>query len=315
VRVATVAAVLAGAALAVQARLNGDLTGRIGSAELVTLISFLEGTVLLTAIALARDVCPLGLLRERGWRPWWLISGPLGAALIVAISAGVPQLGVAVVTVLTVVGQTVAGVVLDAAGHGPDGRLPVSRRRIGAVGLAVAALAVAAIGARAGHASGTTVALLAAVLVAAGAASSVQQAANGAVAARTGEPVLAALISFALGTLALVVVVTVLALVWPARLDGSWPGAGEAWLYAGGLAGTAFVVVTAWVVRRLGVLTVALASVGGQLLGAVTLDAVTGADGLDGATVVASLVVLTAVALAGVSPGRGRRRRLAASRP
>jgi transporter family-2 protein len=313
VKLPTVAAVLAGAALAVQARLNGDLTGRLGSAELVTLISFVEGTALLTAIALARGVRLPALARQGGLRPWWLTSGPLGAALIVAISAGVPKLGVAVVTVLTVVGQTVAGVVLDAAGHGPEGRMPVTRRRVGAVALAVAALAIAATGARTGPVSGATVAVLAAVLVAAGVGSSLQQAANGAVAGWTGEPVVAALISFALGTLVLAVAVALMALTWPARLDGAWPGAGEAWLYAGGLAGTAFVVTTAWVVRRLGVLTVALATVSGQLLGAVILDAVTGSNGIDAATVVASLAVLAAVALAGLPAGiRSGRRRLAA---
>jgi bacterial/archaeal transporter family-2 protein len=314
VRLPTLAAVLAGAALAVQARLNGELTGRIGSAELVTLISFVEGTVLLTAIALARGVRLLALARRRGLRPWWLSGGPLGAALIVAISAGVPKLGVAVVTVLTVVGQTVAGVVLDAAGHGPDGRMPVTRRRVGAVALAVAALAIAAIGARTGNVSGAAVGVLAAVLVAAGIASSLQQAANGAVTGWTRDPVVAALISFALGTLVMAVAVAVVALAWPARVDGAaWPGADEAWLYAGGLAGTAFVVTTAWVVRRLGVLTVALATVSGQLLGAVILDGVTGGNGIDAATVVASLAVLAAVALAGLPAGtRLHHRRLAA---
>lgn len=312
-RAATAAAVLAGAALAVQARLNGALTGRLGSAEVVTLISFLEGTVLLAVVAAARGHRLRSVRSGGGWRGWWLISGPLGACLIVAISAGVPVLGVAVVTVLTVVGQTVAGVVLDAAGHGADGPRPVSLPRLGAVALAVVALAVAAAGAGAGHATGATVALLAVVLIGAGAASSIQQAANGVVAARSGDPVLAALASFALGSLLLAVVVGMLAVAWPARLHGAWPGPGQAWLYAGGIAGTAFVVVTAWVVGRLGVLTVALATVGGQLLGAVALDAATGPGGLDGATVVASFTVLGAVALAGRSPGRTRRRRLTAA--
>lgn len=309
-RAATAAAVLAGALLAVQARLNGELTDRIGSAELVTLISFLEGTALVAALALARGLRPVRTLRaRRGWRPWWLAAGPLGAGLIVAISAGVPRLGVAVVTVLTVVGQTLAGVLLDARGHGVDGHLPVSSRRVGAVALAVVALAVAAIGAGSGHVSPTTVAVLAAILVAAGAASSVQQAANGAVAARTGDAVLAALASFLVGTAALVVAVGVVAMAWPARLHGAWPGADEAWLYAGGVAGAVFVVVTAWVVRRVGVLTVALATVGGQLIGAVVLDAL-GTARLDGASVVASIAVLAAVGLAGLPSRAGRRNRV-----
>jgi bacterial/archaeal transporter family-2 protein len=303
------AAVAAGALLAVQARLNGELTARTGSAELVTLISFLEGTVLLGVLVAARGGSQLRAVL-RGRRPWWLAAGPLGAFLIVAISTGVPRLGVATVTVLTVVGQTVAGVILDARGHGGR-RVPVSGRRIGAVALAVLALGAAAGGA---HPAGTTaaaVAGLAVVLVLAGVASSLQQAANGVVARRTGDPAVAALASFASGAALLAVAVAAVALLAPEHIHGPWPGAGEAWLYAGGLAGTVFVAVTAWVVRRVGVLTVALASVGGQLVGALGLDLLAGSRTVDLASVVASLAVLASVALAGMPPQRRGLRRIA----
>jgi bacterial/archaeal transporter family-2 protein len=305
------AAVAAGALLAVQARLNGELTARTGAAELVTLISFLEGTVLLGVLVAVRGGSGLRAVLG-GRRPWWLAAGPLGAFLIVAISAGVPRLGVATVTVLTVVGQTVAGVVVDASGHGGR-RVPVSGRRIGAVALAVVALAAAAGGS---HPAGTTaaaVAGLALVLVLAGVASSLQQAANGVVARRTGDPAVAALASFAGGAVVLAVAVAAVAVLAPQRIHGPWPGAGEAWLYAGGLAGTVFVAVTAWVVRRVGVLTVALATIGGQLVGALGLDVVAGSRAIDLASVVASLAVLASVALAGMPPQRRGLRRIASA--
>lgn len=301
-----VATLAAGGLLAVQARLNGALTDRVGSAELVTLLSFLTGTVLLAGLATARRLRSPGTVSlraaARGGRPWWLAAGPLGAFLIVAISAGVPKLGVATVTVLTVVGQTVAGVVLDTRGHGGGRRVPLSGRRIGAVALAVVALGVAATAARPDGTTAAAVAVLAVVLVVAGVASSLQQAANGAVATRTGDPVIAALASFATGAAVLLVAVLGVALLAPGRIHGPWPS--EPWLYLGGVAGTVFVVITARVVRRVGVLTVALATVGGQLVGALLLDLLTGTNTLDLASVVASFAVLASVALAGMPPLR-----------
>jgi len=82
----------------------------------------------------------------------------------------------------------------------------------------------------------------------------------------------------------------------PEPLPSEW------WLYTGGLMGLAFVSVVAAVVRVVGVLLVTLATVRGQLLGAMLLDwwFAVGGESLTATTVVGTVVTLGAVALGSV---------------
>ncbi len=159
-------------------------------------------------------------------------------------------------------------------------------RLIGA-SLAVGGLLVGTLG-RHGHVRP----LLLAIVGAAGFASAFQQAANGHLGRASGEPLVAASVSFLVGTLALA------AGVLAASPHGlHWPG--NPGLYLGGLGGAAYIALGAFTVARLGVLRLTLGTVAGQLAAGVAFDALLPtASGLTAGSVVAAVCSLAAVVVA-----------------
>jgi transporter family-2 protein len=146
--------------------------------------------------------------------------------------------------------------------------------------------------------------LLALVLpLLAGVAIAVQSALNGRLGAAAGSPWPAALVNFVLAELTLGV-----ALLVERAVHGA-PTAREAvqpWLFAAGLIGIGVVATTAGLVGRVGVLVFSLASVAGQLLGALALDTLTAGPRPSAATVLGTVLTFGAVVLA-VRPGRRNR--------
>jgi transporter family-2 protein len=229
---------------------------------------------------------------------WWTLLGGLGGATLIASqSLTVPLLGVALFTVAVVAGQTGSSLGVDRSGLAPGGKRPVTATRAAGALLATVAVVVAVepwsdTGAVAAWALG--LAVLAGVLV------SGQQAVNGRVSVASGSPLAAAWINFAVGTLALGV-----AAAFRTGSQGSLPW-DQWWLLLGGPIGALYVVVTAAIVRILGVLMLSLTLIAGQLVGAVALDAFapSGRD-LTTATYVGAVLTLLAVVLAS-SRGSGR---------
>ncbi|MGI8681808.1 MAG: DMT family transporter [Mycobacteriales bacterium] len=292
-----VALTVAGGVLqAGQARVNGALEERVGVLP-TSLASFGVGLVLLVglvAASAARRRAVAGVLSGRG-RWWWRLGG-LGGASVVAVQAlGVPLIGVALVSVCLVAGQTVGGLVVDRFGLGPGGAHRLTAARI--FGAVLAVLAVALGGA--GRFSAVRPVLLA-LLVAAGVLGAAQAAANGQLREVTGDPLVAALVNFVVGFSALGVA-ALAAMSAGSISTPQWPT--SPLLYAGGLGGTAFIAIAAFTVRSLGVLRLTLATVTGQLLGAVVLDLVAPRPGgrLPLATLLAVGLTLLAVAVAGRS--------------
>jgi transporter family-2 protein len=290
--------VACGGLLGVQARVNGELGARLHSALDAAAVSFLGGTLILLVVvaSLARRRAAVARLRGSATRWWWWWGGGAGGASVVAATAyGVPLVGVALVSVCVVAGTAAGALLVDDLGLGPGGRQrPTSRRVAGAL-LAVGAVALGAAGDR--HASVRPA--LFALLFAAGAASAVQQAANGRVRGAAMDATVAALVSFAGGT----VVLGVLVAATGQGFGRNWPGTW--WLYTGGPAGAVYITLAAAVVHRLGVLTVSLATVAGQVAAAVMLDAWWPSPGtsLRTATVLGAAVMVLSV---GVAAG-GRR--------
>jgi transporter family-2 protein len=300
---AATASFAVGALVALQARVNGDLAERLGGGfsggALAATLSFTAGFLALTGwLVLAprhrRALRVLGPeLARRGLQWWQLLGGLFGALLILTQAGAVPTIGVAIFTVAVVAGQTGGGLAVDRVGLGPAGRQPVTGRRVLAALVAVGAVVLSVSG-RLGSASFAPALLVACVV--AGAGVSVQSALNGQVARATSSPVVAAWVSFGIGLVALGLVVAAVVATgtrYPA-LPGTW------WLYTGGLMGVAFVTVVAGVVRLVGVLVVTLATVAGQVVGAVLLDAFAPVAGqeLQAVTVVGAVVTVLAVVLA-----------------
>lgn len=294
--------VLAGGLLAVQARVNAALGARLGSAVVAALVSYgvASGTLLLVLASSRRGRRALRARPAGPVRWFWWLGGLAGAGVVVATTTSVPVVGVALVSVCLVAGATSGGLVVDWAGWGPAGsQRPTGTRLVGA-GLAVGAVGVGALGHRGGHGH---LGLLVLVVVA-GVCSAGQQAATGQLAGVTGDARVASLVSCVVAAAGLIAAVGLLAA--GGRLPRlHWPGVGG--VYLGGVAVAAYGVVAAATVRRLGVLLLTVATVSGQLLTAVALDALAPpVGGLRATTVLGAGLTLVAVAVA--APHQARRR-------
>ncbi|MDQ1672780.1 MAG: bacterial/archaeal transporter family-2 protein [Frankiaceae bacterium] len=300
-RVAVPLAFVAGVGVALQAYVNGHLAGEVGSTSVAALLSFTVGLLALVGLALVRGTFPAARTRLRGARhvrPWYFLGGFGGAYLVSSTAAAAPEIGVSLVTVAIVAGQTFGSLGVDAVGLGPAGRQGVTVPRVAGIALAVAAVLLSA------FAGGTGELKLGLLLLVAGAGVgvSVQQATNGRLQQVSGDAVFAAVTNFAVGTLALVVLFL---LTVPDHLTLAAPPL----LYLGGLLGAAFVLVAAATVGVLGVLRLSLVTIAGQSVGALLLDAADPAPGrsLTVATVVGVVLTILAVGVSRLPsrlPGR-----------
>jgi len=95
-----------------------------------------------------------------------------------------------------------------------------------------------------------------------------QQALNGRVNVVATRPLATAFLNFLMGSVVLIVALTV------NLANGGSIGAlpSNIWLYAGGPIGVIFISVSAFTVKQMGILNFVLASVSGQLVGALLLD-------------------------------------------
>lgn len=297
------AAAVSGALVAVQQRVNGQLGVELTDALLAALVSFATGLSTIALVVLARPSARRALRTFRQV-PWWCCLGGLGGAALVAVgAAATPQIGVALLTVSLVAGQTVGGLVVDRAGLAPGGTHLLTTPRLAGAGLGVAAAALGSLG----HDAKNANPLLLTLVVLAGSLIAVQQALNGRVRRTTGDATVTTLLNFVVGATALVLLLGSAAHTTGLPV-GSWPGLDRWYLYLGGPLGVVFVVVSATVVRRLGVLRLGLAVIAGQLAGALTVDLLLPATtrGVAVPTVLGAALTLAAVLVSGVnrSPGR-----------
>lgn len=297
-------AALGGVGLAVQARLNGGLGASLGDGIVASIISTFSGIVVLLAIVPTSRVGRRALrqlreaLRVEGLRWWQCLGGVAGALYVVSQGVSVGSLGVGVFVVAVVGGTSAGSLAVDRAGLGPGGPRAITMSRVVGATAGVAAVAIAGQDQLAGDSS----LWLLALPVLAGLALSVQSAFNARVGAVAGSPWAAALVNFVVAGCTLC-----LALLIEFAVRGGPPGSlpAEPWLYCGGFVGVGVIAIAVSAVRRVGVLAFGLASVSGQLLGAVLLDTL-GARRPPATTWIAILITLAAVAVT-LLPVRSRR--------
>ncbi|KAB1905767.1 EamA-like transporter family protein [Micromonospora sp. AMSO1212t] len=298
-------ATASGVMVAVQSRINGELGVRLADGIAAAVVSFGVGLLILLVLVPAtpggrRGLAALrGALRAGTLRPWQCLGGVCGAFLVATQGLTIGTLGVAVFTVAVVAGQSGSSLLVDRAGIGPAGRQPVTPNRL--IGAVLTVLAVLlAVGDRLGDPDALALALLP---LAAGVGIAWQQAVNGRVRAASGSAMTATLVNFTVGTAALLVTFAV-DLVVRGRPGGAFPD--EPWLYLGGPLGIVFIALAAALVRFTGVLLLGLATIAGQIVGAVLLDLVlpTAAShpGLD--TLLGAALTMVAVLVAAFGPAR-----------
>src|SRR5919197_4186358 len=188
---------LVGAGVAIQAFCNGRLAKELGSLEIAGLANMVTGGALLVALAVAGGAARRALRRVReGARVrWWMLLGGFSGALMVTVTTKTaPEIGVALLTVAIVCGQSGGSLLVDRVGLSPAGHHPVSPPRLVGVALAVAAVVVGGLSARTDPQP-----VLLVLLVFAGFCLAGQQAVNARLGRVTREPLVAATVNFAVG--------------------------------------------------------------------------------------------------------------------
>jgi bacterial/archaeal transporter family-2 protein len=322
----------AGATISLQTFVNGRLSVAIGSSLLAATVNNIGALASAAGVGFATGAIPRAArrwraLREAGSAPggegggapgagdggapgagdggaprlWHVLCGALGAVYICVVTAAAPEIGIALVTVAAVCGQSIGSLALDRLGLGPVGRLPLSARRVGGVALAIAAVVA---GADLSGQLGLETALLAASVLA-GIALAAQQVGLGHVAMRTGEPIAAAALTIAMSS---IVIFGVTGAVGGAGALGGEGGvdfwAAAPLLYCGGIVGALVAASVAKAVQALGAVVLVLALVAGQSAGALAIDLVAPVEGQH-VTLMRVLSVLLVLAAVGIGAAAG----------
>jgi len=264
-------AVFVGALTAVQSRLNGQLSKDIHNGIAAALISFGTGWVVLFVLCFGLKIERAGLrniwqgISSGRLRGWEIIGGMGGGFFVATQSITVPMLGVAIFTITTVGGQTVASLLVDKLGISPAGKKLITVPRIFAAIMTLFAVTIAV----SPDLSKATFSLFPIMLaLSVGIVIAFQQALNGRVNAVAMRPLATAFLNFIMGTIVLIV-----ALMINLANGGTISHLPtNPWIYAGGPIGVIFISVSAFAVKHLGILNFVLASVTGQLIGALLLD-------------------------------------------
>ncbi|WP_309080331.1 DMT family transporter [Zhihengliuella sp.] len=296
------AALVAGAAMPVQGRVNGALATEIGSGLGAAVVSFGTGLIVLAVVVASTRLGRRGLRDmpghvRNGDFPWWyMLAGLGGAYFVLGQGLAVTLLGVALFTVANVAGQILSGIVADRIGFGPGGPRPVSSERFVGAMLALAGVVWAVWPTLSG--AGVSWATVGPMLLplSAGVLTGFQQAMNGTQTRYYGNPLPATFFNFAVGSAALgAAFLAALPFTGaPAPLPSDW------WMYTGGLLGIVFIAAGAVLVRWFGVLVTSLGLIAGQLAGSLAMDLVAPVAGarMDLATVLGTALALIAVVVA-----------------
>lgn len=304
--VAVAITVLIGVLTAVQARINGALGAALGNGLVAASVSFGSGLILIVVITLlapsGRDgLRRLGARAGRGIPIWMMLGGLAGAVTVATQGLTVATIGVALFTVGLVAGQTAGGLVLDRVGYGPAGVVAVTVPRLVGGLLAIAGVVLCSLGPR-----GEPVAWWMLVLpLIAGAGIAWQQGTNGRLRQEIGSPLATTVVNFTGGSIALGIAAAVS--VGISGPPAAFPS--EPWMYLGGAMGVVYIVISAALVRRTGVLLLGLGSVVGLLAASIVLDVIAPAPSGPSllAASTAAAVAFVGVVIA-VVPWRRRRR-------
>lgn len=292
----------AGALVASQARINGELAEQVGdgtrAGALAATISFGSGLLVLSILVACRPSVRRGVgeirdaLVARRIRPYEVLGGLGGAFFIATQGLAVGTIGVALLIVAFTAGQSASSLLVDHLGWSPHGRHTIAPARVFAALLAVVAVVLTA-GERLVRDTSAVVVLFVLMAFVAGTLQAIQQALNGRVAA-VGGSWATTWNNFLVGTVGLLVFLAI-SLVPDGHLDGL---PGTWWLYLGGTCGIGFIWVASWAVQMHGVLVLGLCMIAGQVVTAEVLDLASDDSHVGVVGVLAGALTLLGVAIA-----------------
>jgi transporter family-2 protein len=264
-------AVLIGVVVALQSRVNGQLSVDLNSGLAAALISFLTGWFILFLLVFGIKKERTGLILifkgiKRKQLTWWEVAGGiLGGCFVAVQSITVPQIGVALFTISVVAGQTVSSLFVDKAGLSSSGKQKITlARTLGALATLIAVFI--AVYPDLTNSEFRFLPLSMALIV--GVFASIQQGLNGRVNAVAKRPLATAWLNFATGAVVIVIALSI-NLALGAEIA---PLPNNFWVYTGGSLGLIFVAVSAYIIQHLGVLNFVILNIAGQLAGAVAID-------------------------------------------
>jgi len=298
-------AVLIGVVVAIQARINGQLSVDLDNGLAAALVSFLTGLAIVSVLVFGfkreREALfrVFEAIKNKQLVTWELMGGVLGGFFVAAQSAVVPQIGVALFTIAVVAGQTISSLLVDKVGMTPSGKERITKPRIFGAVATLIAVAIAVFPDLT-NSEFRFLPLTFALIV--GVFASFQQGMNGRVNVVGKRPLATAWLNFVSGTIVVVIALSV-DLALGATIE---PLPGNFWVYTGGAAGLIFVAVSAYIIRHLGVLNFSILNIAGQLVGAILIDwlAPTIAGSLNGYLIFGTVMTIISIAVSKLYEGR-----------
>ncbi len=298
-------AVLIGVVVAIQARINGQLSVDLDNGLAAALVSFLTGLAIVSVLVFGfkreREALfgVFEAIKNKQLVTWELMGGVLGGFFVAAQSAVVPQIGVALFTIAVVAGQTISSLLVDKVGMTPSGKERITKPRIFGAVATLIAVAIAVFPDLT-NSEFRFLPLTFALIV--GVFASFQQGMNGRVNVVGKRPLATAWLNFVSGTIVVVIALSV-DLALGATIE---PLPGNFWVYTGGAAGLIFVAVSAYIIKHLGVLNFSILNIAGQLVGAILIDwlAPTKAGSLNGYLIFGTVMTIISIAVSKLYEGR-----------
>jgi bacterial/archaeal transporter family-2 protein len=266
-------AFLSATLIAFQARVNGELSHLLGNPIQAATVSFGSGLIVIALIGIFNRGMRQGLvgikrgIAEGGLKRWNLFAGMLGGIFVAIQTNTVTIIGVAVYSVASIAGQTASSLIVDALGLAGGAKKTITFRRIFASLITVSAVLVSVWD----RIDAKDLSLVPVALAGlAGAIVGIQRALNGKINIYSGQHWTTSLLNFIMGTAFLLLLTALLIPVGRYELQPLPPT--PWWIYTGGVLGVIYIAYSASIVQQLGVLASTLLSVGGNLFGALLID-------------------------------------------
>jgi len=137
---AVLTALVTGLAIGAQGAVVRSAQGVVGAARAGMLVNIAGGglsLVLLAGVAVLSGRLPWPAMAHSA--PYWGAAGALGVGILVGIAVALPQLGMAAGLTGIILGQMLAGVIIDTAGWG-GARIPLTGARVAGLALLAAGM-------------------------------------------------------------------------------------------------------------------------------------------------------------------------------
>ena len=266
-----------GIGLPMQTSINSRLKVSVGSPFVASLISFSLGTLFLALITLLIDKSLLFPFNLFGKEPFWLwIGGLLGVIYLTSNILLFPKLGSVQTVIMPILGQIIMGLIIDNFGLFGSLVQPLNWSRIvGAILVVIGVIGAVSINQIIVYRhkkflpeKANNLWFYRLIGIVMGMFSATQTAINGHLGIVLNSSVKAAFVSFFVGTISLIIIVTIihLNLSFQKNKDTPW------WIWLGGFIGALFVLGNVYLVPKIGTGLAVVIVLVGLIVGSLLID-------------------------------------------